>query len=72
MVASAENWFVTGVALGITRGVAPGAMGDSLAALTPVLIKVPIRIPIESVNRIRLEDKSFCLRNLSIKRMLFL
>src|SRR5437667_11801812 len=52
-----DNW--TG--FGITRGVAPGAAW-SLAAFTPVLTSVPIKIPIDSVNKIKVEDRSFRVR----------
>src|ERR1051326_6118679 len=55
--------------LGMVSGVAPGATVLSLAALTPVLTKVPITTPKASVNRIRVKDSSFCVRNLSRKLM---
>ena len=37
----------------------------SLAAFTPELISVPITIPIDNVNRIKVNESSFCERNLS-------
>src|SRR5438445_8835448 len=60
-LASCENAVDNWTGFGITSGVAPGA-GVSLAAFTPVLTRVPIRIPIDKVNRIKLEETSFLVR----------
>src|SRR5262249_27303257 len=60
-LASCENAVDNWTGLGITRGVAPGAAW-SLAALTPVLISVPIRIPTANVNKIKEEESSFRVR----------
>ena len=60
-LASCENAVDNWTGFGITRGVAPGAAW-SLAALTPVLTRVPIRIPTDSVNKIKEEESSFRVR----------
>src|SRR6266404_6211784 len=60
-LASCENAVDNWTGFGITSGVAPGA-GVSLAAFTPVLIRVPIRIPIDNVNKIKVEETSFFVR----------
>src|SRR5579863_10282220 len=52
---------------GITNGAASGATACSLAAFTPVDISVPTRTPIDSVNKIRLNESNFCLFILSTK-----
>jgi hypothetical protein len=59
-MASFENSFGVSTAGGTTRGVASGATFCALAAFTPVFTSVPITIPIESVNSIKVVDKSFC------------
>ena len=51
--------------LGMTSGVAPGATWPPLAAFTPELIRVPITIPTDSVNSTNVNERNFCVRNLS-------
>src|SRR5271157_196474 len=59
--------------LGMTSGVAPGAaLLSDLAALTPEVIRVPITIPTDRVNKISVNESSFCVRNLSKKLMALL
>src|SRR5882762_3223692 len=60
-LASCENAVDNWTGFGITRGDAPGAAW-SLAAFTPVLTSVPIKIPTDSVNKIKVEDRSFRVR----------
>src|ERR1017187_2766557 len=63
------NVLESSTGLGMTSGVAPGAAWLSLAAFTPELIRVPITMPIDSVNRINVNESSFCVRNLLKKLM---
>ena len=64
------NEFDNSTGLGITSGVAPGAAGLSLlAALTPWLTSVPMTMPTLSVNRIKVNESTFCVRNLSKRFM---
>ena len=53
--------------LGMVSGVASGAAALLLAfaVLMPELISVPITMPIDSVNRINVNESSFSVRNLS-------
>src|SRR5882672_6432387 len=57
--------------LGIASGVAPGATAWSFAAFTPVDTTVPMRTPMDKVNRRRLSDSNFCLRILLKKLIEF-
>ena len=59
-----ENVLDSSTGLGMTSGVAPGAIWLSLAAFTPELIRVPITMPIDSVNRTNVNESNFCVRNL--------
>ncbi len=69
-LASWLNEFDSSTGLGITSGVAPGAAWPSvLAALTPWLTSVPMTMPTLSVNRIKVNESTFCVRNLSKRFM---
>ena len=66
--ANSTNWLLGALtAAGIVIGVASGAAICALAAFTPVVTSVPIRMPIESVNSSRLIVRSFWCRILSKK-----
>src|SRR5689334_4897793 len=58
--------------LGMASGVAPGATVFSFAAFTPDVISVPITMPMDRVKRISVNERNFCVRNLSKKLMDFL
>src|SRR5689334_10933203 len=55
----------------MTSGEAPGAATLSLAALAPVVIKVPITTPSDNVNKINVNESSFWLRALSKRLIVF-
>src|SRR5271163_1642173 len=69
LLASLVNSLPSSTGLGITSGEASGAVACALAACTPLLSKVPITIPMESVTSTRLKDSNFCCRILLYHRM---
>ncbi len=66
ILASLVNSFPIWIALGRTRGVASGAPVPLFWAWTPVLIRGPITIPIDSVNNSNVVESNFCWRILSM------